>query len=87
MEVRQHLLSLLVGIEQQPGSEYPIGIYTDEVVVWQLGELREPRAVEGLRRIASFESTAPESGPFGRTRHELVRLTREALAKIEGGRS
>jgi hypothetical protein len=52
-EVRQHLLSLLAGMGQQPASEYPIGIYSDEVVVWQLGEFREPRAVEGLRRIAS----------------------------------
>lgn len=85
-EVRQHLLSLLAGMEQQTGSEYPIGIYTGEVVVWQLGELREPRAVERLRCLASFESTAAESGPFGRSRHELVRLAGEALAKIEGRR-
>ena len=86
-EVRQHLLSLLAGMEHQPGFEYPIGIYTDEVVVWQLGELREPRAVEGLRHIASFESTAAESGPFGDIRPKLVSLAREALTKIEGGRS
>ena len=81
------MLTLLAGMEHQSDAEYHLGMYTDEVVVWQLGELREPQAVERLRRIASFESTAPGSCPFGRTRHELVRLAREALAKIEGKRS
>ena len=84
-EVRQHLLSLLGGMEQQPSSEYPLGIYTDDVVVWQLGEFREPGAIEGLRRVASFDPAAAESGPFGRTRQSLVQLAREALAKIERG--
>jgi hypothetical protein len=85
-EVRQHLLQLLPEMGQQPASEYPIGIYTDEVVVWQLGEFREPRAVDELRRIASFDPATGESGPFGRTRQGLVQLAREALAKIEGAR-
>ena len=81
-EVRQHLLGLLTRMEQQPVSEYPIGVYSDEVVVWQLGEFREPRALEQLRRIVSFDPDATESGPFGRTRQGLVRLAREALTKI-----
>jgi hypothetical protein len=70
---------------QQPTSEYPFGIYADEVVVWQLGEFREPRALGNLRRIISFDPSATESGPFGRTRRSLVALARDALAKIEGG--
>jgi hypothetical protein len=85
-EVRQHLLTLLAAMEQQPDSEYPIGVYADEVVVWQLGEFRESRAADGLRRIVGFDPSAAESGPFGRTREGLVRLAREAITKIEGGR-
>ena len=84
-EIRQHLLSLLDAQEQQPSSEYPIGVYADEVVVWQLGEFREVRAIAGLRRIANFDPSAEELGPFGRTRQELVKIAREAIAKIEGG--
>ena len=82
-EVRQHLLKLLGGMEEQPHSEYPIGVYADEVVVWQLGEFRESRAVDRLRQIASFQPDSTETGPFGRTREGLVRLAKEALDKIE----
>lgn len=82
--VRQHLLAPLGRIVEQPRSEYPIGVYTDEVVVWQLGEFRETRAVEALRRVASFDPRSAEAGPLGRTRHSLVRLAAEALEKIEG---
>ena len=42
-EVRQHLLDLLADMKETPGTEYPIGIPADELVVWQLGELREHR--------------------------------------------
>lgn len=37
-EIRQHLIFLLNAQDLQPPSEYPIGVYADEVVVWQLGE-------------------------------------------------
>ena len=84
-EIRQHLLSLLGAQEQQPASEYPFGTYGDEVVVWQLGEFREVRAIAGLRRIANFDPSAKELGPSGRTRQQLVELARGALGKIEGG--
>jgi hypothetical protein len=86
-EIRQHLLSLLDAQDRQPASEYPIGVYADEIVVWQLGELREVRAIDGLRRIAAFDPSTAESGPFGRTRQGLVRLAREAIAKIEDDRA
>lgn len=82
-QVREHLLKLLGRLEEQPNSEYPIGIYVDEVVVWQLGEFRDARAVDRLRQIASFQPDAKETGPFGRTRQGLVRLANEALEKIE----
>src|SRR5262249_7841937 len=83
-EIRLHLLSLRAAMEEQPHSEYPIGVYADEVVVWQVGEFRESRARDGLRRIVSFDPSATESGPFGRIRQGLVRLAREAMAKIAG---
>lgn len=83
-EVRQHLLDLLDAIAEPPATEYPMGIYTDEVVVWQLGEFREPRAVNGLRSVLAFDPSAAEAGPFGRTRAYLVHIAREALLKITG---
>ena len=82
-EVRQHLLDLLDRIEETPATEYPIGIYRDEVVVRQLGEFREARAVAGLTRIARFSPTSREAGPFGRRRGKLVALAQQALARIE----
>jgi len=82
-EIRQHLLALIGQIEEQPRSEYPIGQYADEVVVWQLGEFKESRAAESLRRIVSFDPNSAETGPFGRDRHSLVQFAREALGKIE----
>ena len=84
-EIRQHLLVLLRQMEERPRTEYPIGFYSDELVVWQLGEFKEPRAAVELRRIGSFNAKSAESGPFGRTRKSLVRLAREALVKIEHG--
>jgi hypothetical protein len=82
-DIRQHLLALLDEIEEKPSSEYPIGIYTDEIVVWQLGEFREGRAVEALQRVVSFDPDSKEAGPFRRTRQDLVQCAREALDKIE----
>jgi hypothetical protein len=83
-EVRQHLLELVDAISEQPKEEYPTGIYTDEMVVWQLGEFREGRAVEELRRIAAFLPEA-SAGRFGRTRESLVAVAKEALAKLGEG--
>jgi hypothetical protein len=83
-EVRLHLLALLAAMLEQPATEYPIGIYRDEIVIWQLGEFREVRAIGELQRIASFDPDASEPGPFGRTRQRLVELAQEALDKIVG---
>jgi len=80
-EVRQHLLDLLSQMQDQPSNEYPAGVYLDELVVWQLGELREARSIEHLRRIMTFSPEAKAS--FGRTRQGLVALARAALRKIE----
>jgi len=82
LEVRQHLLALLDDIQAKPTSEYPIGVFADELVVWQLGEFQERRAVAGLQHIASFDPRSEEDGPFKRTRQDLVKFAQEALAKI-----
>jgi hypothetical protein len=80
-EVRQHLLQLIEAITEQPAEEYPAGVYTDEMVVWQLGEFQERRAIHDLQRIAAF-SPGAAGGRFGRTREGLVAAAREALTKM-----
>jgi len=82
-EARVHLLALLDKIDEHTGSEYPIGNYLHEIVVWQLGEFREGRALEGLKGIALFDGVSTQIGPFGRTRDRLVHLACEAVSKIE----
>lgn len=84
-QIREHLLGLLRDIKAKPASEYPIGMHADELVVWQLGEFCELRAVVELQRIATFDPNTAEDCPFRRTRHEFVTLAREALAKITSG--
>ena len=83
-EIRLKLLKLLEAIEEQPKNEYPIGIYLDEMVVLQLGEFRERRAMAGLERIVQFSPSRSTGEPFNRTRESLVKLARQALAKING---
>ncbi len=83
-EIRQHLFELACAITEQPAEEYPIGIYTDEMIVWQLGEFREVRAAGELERIASFSPQA-SAGVFGRTRASLVAAAKEALKKMGRG--
>ena len=81
-DVRMHLLDLLVRMREQPDEEYPIGIYRDEVVLWQLGEFREQRAIHDLERIASFDPRASADEPFRRSRDSLVKAAEEALMKM-----
>ncbi len=64
--------------------EYPIGIYRDEVIVWQLGEFREQRAIRGLERIAKFDPRASTGEPFRRFRASLVKAAEVALKKTSG---
>ncbi len=52
-EVRQHLLDLLSEIFTHVANDrYPIGTSVAEVIMQQLGEFREPRAVRHLTWIA-----------------------------------
>jgi hypothetical protein len=85
-EVRQALLQLLSAIQETPATEYPIGYYLDELVIWQLGEFREARAVADLERIAMFNPEARAPGPFPRNRRGTIEVAQHALAKIRGAR-
>jgi hypothetical protein len=80
-EIRDHLLALAAAISPQPSPEYPMGAAKEEVVVWQLGELRERRAIADLRRIAAFD---PDAETAFRNRASLVSAAQAALAKIGG---
>jgi hypothetical protein len=82
--VRRHLLDLLAQIQERPPTEYPIGIYRDEVVVWQLGEFRDQRALSLLEHIASFDpSVSCGDGALpGRSRKSCVEAAKVAMAKI-----
>jgi len=86
-EIRLKLIFLLDAIEEQPQPEYPAGMYLDEMVVWQLGEFREPRAVPGLQRVTQFDPTKSVLGYFEikRDRKRLVQMARESLNKIKRG--
>jgi hypothetical protein len=83
-EIRLVLLKHLDGIEEQPKKEYYKGFSLDEMVVWQIEEFREKRALAGLERIARFDPAKSTGGPFNRTRERLVNLAREAREKING---
>jgi hypothetical protein len=71
-------------MEEEPASEYPMGHYVDETVVYQLALFREPRSIDGLKRIARFNPSARETGPYRRTRRLLVQLAKDALEMLPG---
>ncbi len=81
-EIRAHLLDLLGCIHQQASEEYPIGVPCDELVIWQLGEFRELRAVALLKEVVGF-SARPQYGRFQRTRAPLIAMAEQALKKID----
>ncbi len=80
--VRLQLLSLLDEMLAQPRPEYPFGIPFDEVVIWQLGQFREARAVKGLKRIIEFDSNSSDE-VFGLNRFMTIRTAWESLREIE----
>ena len=73
-EIRQHLLDLLAEIDETAAADsYIAHPRVTHTVVWQLGELRERRALEPLQRIAE------EMGG------ESASVAREALKRIREG--
>lgn len=80
--IRKQLLNLLAGIPLNPPPEHPLGLQLADVVIWQAGEFREPRAIPDLTRIAEFPSAPVDQDPFGRTRDRLKALAQAALEKF-----
>jgi hypothetical protein len=86
-EVRRRLLDLLAGVQPVLPREYPIGLQSQEVAIWQVGEFREPRALEDLRRIARFEPSGELPDPLDCPNGGLIALAGLAIEKIEGRRA
>ncbi len=89
--IRTHLLELLEKIQEQPRPEPPPSFlseqgtfFRDEVVVWQLGNFKEKRALNDLKRLVEFDPAASVGEPIYRTRETLVEAAREAMANILG---
>jgi hypothetical protein len=82
-EIRSHLLALLAAVEEQPRPEYPLGPQRDEIVVWQLGEFGEKRAIPHLERVTAFDPQLTLGEPLFPRRTRLVQTAREALGKIQ----
>jgi hypothetical protein len=80
--IRRHLLDLLEQVGEQPSEAYPIGYALDEIVVSQLGEFREARALPALERIAAFDPGTGAEDPLGRTRERLAEAARAAMRLI-----
>lgn len=80
--IRKQLLELLDEMPREPRAEYPFGVPFDEVVVWQLGQFKETRAVEGLRRVLGFDPALSDE-VFGLNRFMTVRTAHEVLQQIE----
>ena len=83
-EIRLHLIELLRTTEAISVQEYPLGVCLTEVVVWQLGEFREARAIDDLHRIAELRLDALAEHPLLASRSSLPAAATEALGKIDG---
>ena len=74
-EIRQHLLDLLNSLSDHLGKDfYPLGHGLGQTIVWQLGELKDRRALRGLENIRKHDAWG------------LGSSARRALAKIRTGR-
>lgn len=80
--IRATLLDLLQSIEETPRSYYHLGMARDDVVIWQLGEFKDARAIPDLERIASFDPTAEHDDVLRTNRAFTVGLAKQALKKI-----
>lgn len=62
-----------------------IDLERDEVIVWQLGEFRDKRAIELLKRIKLFNekvTVSPPTDVANCTRKSLIEAATQALEKI-----
>lgn len=80
--VRETLLALLHDIVESPAvisQRYP-SMSLDDVIIWQLGEFHEQRAIPDLQRIVEVGSE--RRTPVGRLNIISARRAQEALAKM-----
>lgn len=72
-EIRQHLLGLLEYLPRHISKDfYPIGPNLGEVIMWQLGEFGEQRAIEDLEFVREHSE-----GRFYEAANEALAKTRE----------
>ncbi|HVH05947.1 MAG TPA: hypothetical protein VNE71_08120 [Myxococcota bacterium] len=83
-ELRSYMLNVLARVAPALPREYPIGLHSQEIAIWQLGELRETRALPDLQRVARFEPSGELSDPLEHPNGGLIALARLAIEKIEG---
>ncbi|MFZ4574506.1 MAG: hypothetical protein ACOYN0_08925 [Phycisphaerales bacterium] len=85
-EIRATVLRLLAEIPETPKPEYPAGLSLDQVLIRQVIEWKEPRAIPHLERIAAFAVGPVEpDNIFVRDRSQLVKLATLGIAIIRGG--
>jgi hypothetical protein len=84
-EIRLQLLELLKrrAERKEPPLEYHAGFYLDEVLIAQLAEFKEERAVEDLKRLAALD-TQPSPHPIFRDNRRTVVAAKIALQVITG---
>jgi hypothetical protein len=83
-EIRLKLLELIRSIEEIPETFHSPNPW-DDMVIWQLGEFREARAVDELQRIAAFDPDVTDPKiEYSRTRKITVELAKAALRRILG---
>jgi len=83
-DIRKYLLSLLRQIDEEGEVHYHWGMSREDVVIWQLGDFRETRAIPDLERIAHFEQKPMEksTGLLQTNRSLVIGLATQALKKI-----
>ncbi|MEM9508964.1 MAG: hypothetical protein AAGA16_14980 [Cyanobacteria bacterium P01_E01_bin.35] len=81
--MRLALINLVSNITEKPEAEYPAGIYRDVLIIWQLGEFKEQRAIKRLQRITAFAPNLDTGDPFHRDRQSTIKVAQDALRKIK----
>jgi len=79
-DIRQGLLELLNKLPESGGDEYPIGLDLGTVVIDQLVELNELRAISDLQRLAQMDEGKPDR--FGNTNRSMIEQASEALSQL-----
>lgn len=80
--VREALLAALADVAANPRPDYPSGMSFGGVVMWQLGEFREVRALPLLETIANSSFSGEGMGVFGEHLKRLPHHARLAIEKI-----